>query len=268
MPKYRLLSDEELPSIGVVLATLGKRNDYMRQTLESIKAQRIPNTKIFMVYPLDNQETRVIADEYNAKSIEDPGSMSSAVNVGIMTAWDDYDYVTWIGDDDLLLPGSLQHSLSALEANPRKAASYGYCQYIDADNKPLFLSRAGNIAKYIAKWGPDLIPLPGAVFRCSSLKKLDYIMDESLKYSMDLDLFLRLMQTKSLLSIPYPVSSFRWHESSITVSQRSLSLAEAEATKRRYLSKPMRKVAPIWELPMRLLTGIAQNAVNAKSNNT
>lgn len=265
MPKSSesLLQGALLPSVAIVIATLGKRNNLLAKTLESVKAQAIPKSKIIMIYPKNNKETANLANRYNAVSLDDTGDMSSAVNLGIKFVWNDYDYVTWIGDDDLLLPGSLQYSLTALENNKKATATYGYCQYINQEGNPLFLSKTGKMAKYIARWGPNLIPLPGSVYRSSGLKKLDYIFDESLRYSMDLDLFLRLIKRKELLALNYPVAAFRWHTNSTTVSHRKQSLAEAAKVKRRYLSKPAQFIAPAWEVPVLLATMIAQKKVNS-----
>lgn len=262
MSKYPLLEPSELPSTAVIIATLGKRNRLLEQTLESVVNQDIPKLQIVMVYPLSNEKTQQLAQRYNAISIDDPGSMSAAVNMGFKNSWDSSEYLTWIGDDDLLLPGSLKQSLSALEANKNKTATYGYCQYIDAEGKPLFMSKAGRIAMSIAPWGPNLIPLPGSVYRSSSLKKLDYIFDESLKYSMDLDLFLRLRKQRELMAIKYPVAAFRWHQDSTTISSRSFSVKEAESTKRRHLPKLAIPLSYIWEPLIQLSTHFAQKILN------
>jgi glycosyltransferase involved in cell wall biosynthesis len=264
MSTYSLIDKSKLPSVAVIVATLGKRNELLEKTLQSIATQKVPKLGIIMVYPLANKETARLAKKYNAISLDDTGSMSSAVNKGFRYAWDSFDYLTWIGDDDLILPDSLQHSISALEAHKSAIGAYGYCQYINGAGDHLFLSKAGRLAMYIAPWGPNLMPLPGSVYRSSGLQTLEYIFDETLKYSMDLDLFLRLIKRKALISIKFPVAAFRWHENSTTVSSRTLSLSEAAATKRRYLSRPATHLAPLWEFPLRLLTHIAQSRIGKK----
>lgn len=255
-------SSEHVPSLLVVLATLGKRSHYLEQTLDSIKSQDFKNLSITLIYPLSNRETLNLAKKYGAKSLSDPGSMSKAVNVGIVDGWDKFDYITWIGDDDLLLSKSLSTSIRWLESNKNTSATYGYCKYIDQDGKYLFTSKAGALAKFILPWGPNLVPLPGTVFRSSALKKLDYLFDESLKYSMDLDLFLRLMKVGQLKSLNFPVSAFRWHTTSTTVSNRKASITESEQVKRKYLPVVLRPIAPLWEIPVRIATFIAASRVN------
>ena len=74
-------------------------------------------------------------------------------------------------------------------------------------------------------------------------------LDESLHFAMDLDLLLRLRRRGRFVAVDRPVSSFRWHATSLTVSDRSASLAESEQVKRRYLPGPLRRIAPVWEAP-------------------
>lgn len=249
-------------NVLVVLATLGQRTELLRETLTSIKKQSYKNIDVVLVYPLKNKETHKLALEFNAQELDDPGSMSGAVNAGIESAGNNYKYVTWIGDDDLLTPKSIAASVAALDKNTDAVAAFGYCNYINSEGRTLFTSRAGRFAPWIMTWGPNLVPLPGAVFRLSSLKKLDYIFDVELRYSMDLDLFLRLRKIGKLINVEQPVSCFRWHPDSATVSGRGKSLEEAEMVKRRYLPKSAKLFAPLWEGPIRFATHVAAKRVN------
>lgn len=255
-------NNTKLPGVLVVIATLGKRSDYLTLTLESIKNQDYPALDIVLVYPSKSEETKLLARKYNATSIDDPGSMSAAVNVGILSANKQHKYVTWIGDDDLLEKDMIKNSVDTLEKHPNSTASFGYCHYIDDRGSQLFTSKAGRIAPWLMTWGPNLVPLPGSMFRLSSLRKLDHLFDESLNYAMDLDLFLRLKKMGPLVNVGSPVSSFRWHSNSTTVSNRQASLREAEVVKRRYLNSFSRSIAPVWELPVRVATSIAAKKVS------
>lgn len=261
--QQRIHIADQTPSLLVVIATLGKRNGYLEQTLKSIQAQDFKNVEITLIYPLSNKETQKLAKEYQAKSIADPGSMSSAVNLGIIDGWETYKYVTWIGDDDLFLPGSFTSTINSLEKTPHAAAAFGYCDYIDQTGKHLFTSKAGIFAPFIASWGPNLIPLPGTVFRCNSLKMLDHLFDENLRYTMDLDLFLRLKKIGKLISVNTPVSAFRWHVDSTTVANRAASLRETELVRRKYTPVILKPFIPLWEIPVRFATLIAAKRVSS-----
>lgn len=245
------------PRVLVVIATLGKRSDYLVLTLESIRKQTYPSVDIVLIYPLDSIETKKLAKKYGATSIKDPGSMSGAVNIGIKSASIEHKYVTWIGDDDLLEPNAIELSVIALEINTWAPASFGYCKYINENGAHIFTSKAGRLAPWLMTWGPNLVPLPGSMFRITALKKLSYVFDKHLKYAMDLDLFLRLRKIGPLVNVGVPVSSFRWHSTSTTVANRKASMLEAELVKKRNLNPLIQLLFPIWGLPVRFATHLA-----------
>jgi hypothetical protein len=91
-------------------------------------------------------------------------------------------------------------------------------------------------------------------------------LDETLRFAMDLDLLLKLRRRGRLVAVDRPVSSFRWHASSLTVSDRTASLAESEQVKRRYLAPTLRLLAPVWELPVRVATRVAVRRLNNRAN--
>ena len=86
-------------------------------------------------------------------------------------------------------------------------------------------------------------------------------LDESLRYSMDLDLLLRLKRQGRLVDSGSEVSMFRWHPGSLTVSDRRASMTEAELVKRRYLPRSARRFSSLWERPVRIATHAAAHRV-------
>lgn len=253
---------KERARILIVVPTLGERIAFLRQTLESIASQAPTPVDIAMVYPLKNKEVAKLAKEFGAVSVEDPGGISASVNAGILTAKPPHEFIGWLGDDDLLAPESLKTAIAALDANPKAVVAYGYCDYIDTNGQKLFTNRAGSLAPWIMRWGPDLIPLPGAVFRRSAFDTVGLFNEEN-KYAMDLDMFLRLSKVGKFVNTKRVLASFRWHPTSTTVANRKASLKEAEQTKRKYLPRPLRPISFLWEKPVQLATIVAAKRVNA-----
>lgn len=247
----------------MVVPTLGQRANLLRKTLDSIKSQSPVELDIVMIFPLKNKETAKLAKEYGAICVQDPGSLSGALNAGIaVAAKPHHEYIGWIGDDDLLAPQSLNIAMTELDGNPDAVLAFGYCDYIDDNGRKLFTSKAGSLAPWIMTWGPNLVPLPGIVFRQSSLSQAG-IFDETNKYSMDLDMLLRLRKLGKFINTKNILASFRWHSSSTTVANRSAVLKETETVKRKYLPKPLQLIAPIWEIPVRFATKIAAERVSS-----
>jgi glycosyltransferase involved in cell wall biosynthesis len=252
------------PEVLVVIPTLGKRPQYLKLTLESIAQQKPGICEIVIVGPLKSKETAKLAKEYGASQVDDPGGMSAAVNAGVAAAKPWHKYINWIGDDDLLMPDALATAVAALEAHPDASASFGYCNYIDANGKYLFKSRAGRIAPWVLSWGPDLVPMPGTLMRLSSLHEVGEF-DENNKYCMDLEMLLRLKKVGKLISTGKTLSAFRWHSNSQTVLNRDLVLKETMQVKHRNLPRPLRVIAPLWDGPVWLATLLAVKYVDVKA---
>lgn len=250
-------------SVLMVVPTLGRRLDFLEQTLDSIAGQDVP-ADVVMVTPAAAVEARQLGARFGARIVDDPGSLPAAVNVGVGCAEPGHEFVNWIGDDDLLAPGSLAATTGALRADPAVVLAYGACQYIDDDNRPLWVSRAGRWAQRILAWGPDLIPQPGMLGRIDEWQRVGGV-DETLRFAFDLDLLLKLRRCGTFVDVGQVVSSFRWHPDSLTVSDRTASLDESEAVKRRYLSPRARRVSWTWEGPVRLATRAAAREVTRRA---
>lgn len=249
--------------ILIVIPTLGERVAYLRQTLESVSSQSVP-ADVLVVVPTGAREARSVALEMGAHLMDDPGGQSAAINLGIAQAHGRHEYVNWLGDDDTLTEGSLAAVSAALDRSPTASAAFGQCQYVDQNDRPVWVSKAGRSATWVLPWGPNLVPQPGALMRRRAWQELGGL-DSSLRYTMDMDLFLRLRRWGPLVPVPALVSTFRWHAESLTVSERAASLAEGEAVKRRYLPTPMIPLAPVWEAPVRVATKYAAAQVTKRS---
>jgi GT2 family glycosyltransferase len=246
----------------IVVPTMGTRIRYLDRCLASVRSQSVP-ADITIVAP-DLPEVRELADRHGAGFLVDPGSQTKAINVGIDHAAPHHEFVNWLGDDDLLEPGSLEATTSALDRQPDAVVAYGACRYIDEDDAELWISRAGPWATRILAWGPDLIPQPGMLVRTDAWRKVGGV-DESYRFAFDLDLLLKLKAIGHLVDVGQVVSSFRWHADSLTVGDRTTNLQESERAKRAALGPTGRRLAWLWEGPVRVATRVAAHEVNRRA---
>ena len=252
-------------SVLVVLPTLGDRLDTLELTLRSVDDQRHDVAlRLVVVAPESAVAARALSERFGATVVGDPKTgISAAINAGIEAA-DAESYYAWMGDDDLYRPGGLRKLVDLMESGPDVVVGYGGCDYIDPDGRTIGTSRAGRAARWLLPWGPDLIPHPGSMIRLDAMRQVG-LFDPSLKYAMDLDMFLRLRSSGRYRSTRESVSAFRWHPDSLTVSNRQASSAESEAVKRRHLSPALRPIAPLWELPVRWAAARAALAVSSRA---
>jgi len=247
----------------IVVPTLGTRPEYLSQTLASIRDQDVP-ADIVVVTPTDSTDARMIAADFDADVMDDPGSLTGAINTGVESAIDRYDFVNWLGDDDLLTPGSLAQTTRTLRANPAATVAFGSCRYIDASGQELWVSSAGKLAPKILSWGPDLIPQPGMLVRSWAWRQVGGL-DESYRLAFDLDLLLKLQKLGPLVDSGTVVSCFRWHADSLTVDDRATNIRESERAKRAALSPGLRRWSWIWEPLVRAATRLAANEVQRRA---
>lgn len=250
------------PRVLIAVPTLGRRPQYLQQALESILRQSVP-ADVVVVAP-DEPAVTHLARRMGASVIPDPGSLPAAINAGIACASSAHDYVNWLGDDDLLEPGSLEATTGLLDRDSDAVVAYGGCRYIDDQGEELWVSRAGRWANAVLGWGPDLIPQPGMLVRRAAWQQVAGL-DTSYRFAFDLDLLLRLRRLGTLVDSGVIVSSFRWHADSLTVGDRDTNLAESERAKRQAMSPAARRVARVWEPAVRTAIRIAAGEVNRRA---
>lgn len=255
-----------MASAGAVLAvvpTLGERTDTLGAALGSIRAQEGVETTLVVVVPASATEARRIAVEHGALIVDDPKrGLSAAVNVGIEAARGEV-YFSWIGDDDELRPDGLCTLVDLIERESAVVA-FGACDYMDGTNRVFAVSRAGDWATRVLSWGPDLIPQPASLTRLEDIRAVGPY-DESLRFVMDLDMFLRLRKRGRFVSTPRTVACYRWHPDALTVANRERSIAEAESVKRRHLPSWLRPLAPAWQVPVRIVINVVSKQLSQRA---
>ncbi len=235
---------------GIVIPTLGTRPDYLRLSLRSIRASG--KAHVLVVGPPTRELEEFLETGEIDQFCPDPGGgPARAIDAGIRQLPENIRYVNWLGDDDLLEKGSLDLLQSVLENDPSIGLVFGRCRYIDDFGNELFVNRSGQWAVTLMKIGPDLIPQPGALFRRSLYEEVGGLRFDC-GWAFDLDLFLRMAKVSTLRYKPHVVSSFRWHQGSLSVGSRDRSIAESSEVRKAHIPPRLRRYAELWERPMRL----------------
>lgn len=221
-----------------VIPTLGERPDLLTRSLASIRDQAAAGLDLVVVAPRGRGVEELIAST-GARFVEDPhrGGLSGALNAGLAAAAPGTRFFAWLGDDDLLVPGSLAATTEALEDDPGASMAFGWCDYIDEHDQVVFRSRAGKVAAATLAFGPNLVPQPGSLMRYDDVVAVGGL-DESVRLAMDLDLFLRLRRRGRLLALPQTVACFRWHADSATVRGETESMEESDQLRMKYMPRP------------------------------
>jgi GT2 family glycosyltransferase len=237
------------PEIGIVVPTLGTRPEYLAQCLKSIRSAG--TSLIHIVMPVSASLPPEITTDLYDKVIADPGiGLAAAIHTGLITFPEPVRFINWLGDDDLLKPGSLDITSNALRDSPSVVLVYGGCDYINSENQVIFTNKSGKYAVPLMRFGPQLIPQPGSLFRRDAYEKIGGLNSE-FKWAFDLELLIRLSEVGRFKFLNQTLASFRWHEDSLSVGGRDGSVREASRIRKQFLPTWLKPVSELWELPMR-----------------
>ena len=138
------------------------------------------------------------------------GGLANARNVGI--AESSSEFVTFLDDDDLRLPNSLDKQLQALTANHRAAFCYGQALIGDARRQlptgEIYPSACPQGDIFWDLLEDNFIPVPSVLARKSSLLKQGGF-NTDLKLIEDWDMWLRLSERFAVVAVEEPVAIHR-----------------------------------------------------------
>lgn len=241
----------------IAVPTLGRREDWLRACVASILNQPV-KADIVLVGP--EGPINSILEQYRGSftiiNQSKASGLTNAINAAL-DAIEQHEYFSWLGDDDLLSPGSLGDTSRALDrARPETTFVYGRTRYIDAGGNTIGYTRPGRFAAKYLPYGKDFIPQPGSLIRISSLRHLGPL-DNTLRNAMDLDMFLRLLKIGPAEYLPMEVSAYRLHDESITVS-KSRTIDESDLVRRRQRSPKQQ----VWSSILKPLLPYVDRAVD------
>jgi GT2 family glycosyltransferase len=245
--------------IGIVVPTLGTRLGYLRECLESIRLAG--KSHINLVAPDFFDAASFISDGLvDQVTFDAKAGLSEAINLGINSLPERITLVNWLGDDDILTPGTFE-ILASQFSDPSVVLVYGNCDYINDTGITMWSSPTGQFASHVLQFGPDLIPQPGALFRRGAFEAVGGL-SSSFGWAFDFDMLIKLSKIGSLKFVPITVSSFRWHSDSLTVRARWKSVGEASKVRRSHLPVFLKPISFLWEVPVALVTYLAGLRVN------
>lgn len=255
-----------MKEIGLVIPTMGNRNQFLRSALESIK-------KDGRVYVIVTAPRKVIS-EYMSTGVrgidefiaDDNKGLSAAINKACKSMPKNIRFITWLGDDDALIYKNFIESIHILEKFPNVVATYGKIYFINEKNQIFWKLKPRFFAQSLIRFGPNRIPQPGSLLRRSTFEEIGGL-DEKLKFAFDTDLFIRLQKVGKLKYLDKYVAYFRWHKDSLSAGQSSSSLKEASLVRKSHLNNFLKIISVLWE-PLQLYLGAKlPNRIDLKNYN-
>lgn len=244
-----------MTEIGIVVPTIGQRPEYLPLALQSIRDAG--NAYVLLVGQKGFDAQQLLAagliDEYLD---EQDSGLAAKINFGFSSLPENIKYINWLGDDDLLTKGSLDVALARIKQADQPVLVFGGCEYIDPEGKRIFVNKSGQWAVPLLRFGPQLIPQPGALYRRDAFEELGGL-SQQFGWAFDFELFLTLSRQGKAVFVPEVLACFRWHTGSLSVSRRAESVKEASQVRVSHLPKLLKPVSFLWEYPVRVATYLA-----------
>ncbi len=217
-----------MPKVSVIITT-HNRPHLLRQAIESAKAAGA-DIELIVVDDASTDDTSNVCRELSGiryVRVERNQKVAGARNIGILAST--ADYISFLDDDDVRFPGSLDFQLAALEAEP--AAGLVYAQAMvenqkDPQSNFLYPShpQAGDIFWLLLS--QNFIPCGSVVFRRSCLSSIG-LLDADIPGIDDWDLWIRIAEVYPVIALSRPVMTWR---GSTPISKQGTSRASELVT--------------------------------------
>ena len=232
------------PKVTVITTSLNQ-GIFLERTIISVLNQDWPNMEYIIIDGGSTDESLDIIRKYESylfywRSEPDNGQVN-AINKGIESSTGKY--ITWLGSDDILLPGALTKMASVLEKNPDVGIVYGGVAFIDEEDRIQKIHTYPNMTiKKLLYDRHSTIAQPSSMLRRNTLDAAGGL-DESLTYCMDYDLWIRLIRMSGNINLREDVlSGYRLHAESKTVGSYTKMALEKIRINRRYTKDVMNRV--------------------------
>jgi glycosyltransferase involved in cell wall biosynthesis len=205
------------PKITVITPSLNQ-GKYLESTICSVLDQKYSNLEYMVIDGGSNDGSIDIIKKYqrhiNYWVSEPDCGQSEAINKGLIRSTGEF--ITWINSDDMLEPGILPKIPAHFN---RASIGLIFGRSISFGNN--FSEKLSNFDFdnfYPKLLGKITFPQPASFFRREVLDRYG-LLDESLHYGMDYDLFVRITLNYEVVHFDEIVSRNRFHSDSKSVSQ-------------------------------------------------
>ena len=234
--------------VGIVVPTLGMRPEFLDQTLRSIR--QAGRAQICIVCPDSCDFSDLLRSGAIDTVVTDPGrGLAAAIDVGIQSFVPEILYTTWLGDDDLLEPESIEYVASFLRTG-RAQFVWGQCRYINENGVQIWLNKSGQWAMQLMRVGPNLVPQPGSMFSRHAYHDVGGL-DSTYGWAFDQDLFTKIGRKYRGKYVKRVLASFRWHEGSLSAGSRDGSVMESSHIRVKNLPTLIKPFSSLWEIPVK-----------------
>ena len=233
-------ADTALPRISIVTPSYNQ-GQFLEEAIRSVLLQGYPNLEYHILDGGSSDESVAIIRRYApwlAFWVSEPdGGQSAAINKGFALATGEI--LCWLNSDDILLPGALWAMGAFFAANPEALLVSGQAIWRDSAGRHI----ADHVItvhalRDLLRYHQGRFLAQPAVFMRRELVQRTGPLDETLTYTMDLDLWLRagliIGPEKPLPTLPLLIAALTAHDLQKTTTGGDKVRREVERSVMRY----------------------------------
>jgi glycosyltransferase involved in cell wall biosynthesis len=219
-----------LLAFSIITPTLNAER-FLADCLRSVRAQGVPNLEHLIVDGGSTDRTREIVENSGATWLSRPGlRQAAAINAGLRVARGEV--VAWLNADDFYKPDALTYVAREFISGPGVDVVVGDCEVIDTHGERLRLVSPGPYDFHRLLRTGNSIAQPAVFLRKRVFDQVG-LLDETLEFGMDYDLWLRLRGLR-VEYVSRVLAQFRWHCRSKTANNVGGNWQELIEIVRRY----------------------------------
>jgi len=197
------------PLVTIVTPSLNQGR-FIGEAVESVLGQTYPAIEYVVLDAGSTDETHDVLRKFGSRvqwKVESDNGQSQAINRGWRRGAGTI--LAWLCADDLLEPNAVATAVEALLARPDAGAAYGRgTNFTDTEIEPQDHTAPFHLWRLINMF--DFVFQPAAFFRRDAVEAVGWL-DESLHYSMDWDLLIRLGLRQPLVPVDALLARARIH---------------------------------------------------------
>lgn len=238
------LTGTRISRVSVIIPSYNQSR-FLERTILSVLNQEWPEIELIIVDGGSTDNSVAIIEKYQQHLFwwvsEKDSGQTNAINKGLAKATGTY--VTWLGSDDILLPGALQQMAEALDAHQQAGLVYGGVAFIDEIDHVIKIRSYSDMSLDKLLYNKhSTIAQPASLLRRATLDMAGGL-NESLHYCMDYDLWIRLHQHAPSLNLGDEIlACYRLHDDSKTVGEYTRMALEKIKVNQTYTRNIFNKV--------------------------
>ncbi|MFI5222258.1 MAG: glycosyltransferase family 2 protein [Bacteroidia bacterium] len=222
--------------VSIVTPSLNQAQ-FLEETILSVLEQSYKNIEYIIIDGGSTDGSVELIKKYSNRikfwvSEKDNGQ-THAINKGFERC--EGEFFAYLNSDDVLEKNAVEKIVAAFSINPETPVVYGQCSIIDSKGKIISPPEGEPVEpKWMLKNGmlPKIFQ-PACFFNKKFLVRKP-LFREDLKYVMDYELLLHLLQNNSPVFIPTPIARYRQHLQSKTSAQPKLMYKEKLKVRKEY----------------------------------